>query len=143
MADIAEEATHIGVVFPEQAEIYNVLAAEAITAGEALYQATSGTYGLAQANDVLKKQFRGVALEDAAAGEALSMLKRGILEGYTLGTYDDEVYLSDTAGSFDTHPGTVVVKCGRVMGLADPDKSEVLYVEADWLREWGSSGEIP
>ena len=71
------------------------------------------------------------------------MLKRGILAGYTLATYEDEVYLSDTPGAFDTTPGTLLVKCGRVISLADPALTEVLYVEADWLREWGSPGEVP
>ena len=144
MADIAVVAASVGVVFPASAEIYNVIAAEAITAGQALYLNASGTYGLADANGGIETQgFRGVALEDASAGEALSMLKKGILAGYTLGTYNDEVYLSDTAGAFDTTIGTVVVKCGRVMSLADRSLTEVLYVEADWLREWGSAGEVP
>ena len=71
------------------------------------------------------------------------MLKRGILAGYTLATYDDEVYLSDTAGAFSTVPGTLLVKCGRVMSLADPALTEVLYIEADWLCEWGNAAEVP
>jgi hypothetical protein len=29
------------------------------------------------------------------------------------------------------------------MGLSDPALTEVLYFEADWLREWGSAGEVP
>jgi hypothetical protein len=136
MTAITVTAAKVAVVFPKDAEIYNVVLAEAVTAGQALYQTTSGTYGIADANAAGKQQFRGVALEAANAGEGISMLKRGILAGYTLGTYDDEVYLSDTAGAFDTAEGTLSVKCGRVMGLADPDLTEVLYVEADWLREW-------
>jgi hypothetical protein len=143
MADITVTAAKVAVVFPEQAEIYNVVAAEAITKGLALYQTTSGTYGIAQADTLAKRQFRGVALEAVNAGEGLSMLKRGILAGYTLATYEDEVYLSDTAGAFDTTMGTLLVKCGRVMSLADPDLTEVLYINADWLREWGSAGEVP
>ena len=71
------------------------------------------------------------------------MLKKGILAGFTLATYEDEVYLSDTAGALDTAPGTLLVKVGRVISLADPSLTEVLYVEADWLREWGSAGEVP
>jgi len=143
MSDITVTAAQVAVVFPEQAEIYNVIAAEALTKGLALYQVTDGTYGKADANAAGKQQFRGIALEAAAAGEAISMLKRGVLAGYTLGTYDDEVYLSDTAGALSTTIGTLLVKCGRVIGLADPDKTEVLYVEADWLCEWGSAGEVP
>jgi len=143
MTAISLTAGKVAVVFPEQAEIYNVVLAEAVTKGLALYQTTSGTYGIADANVAGKQQFRGVALEAANAGEGISMLKQGILAGYTLGTYEDEVYLSDTAGAFDTAPGTLLVKAGRVISLADPALTEVLYVQADWLREWGSSGEVP
>lgn len=143
MADIVVTAAKVAVVFPDEAEIYNVVLAEAVTKGLALYQTTSGTYGKAQADTVAKRQWRGVSLEAANAGEGISMLKQGILAGYTLATYDDEVYLSDTAGAFSTTPGTLLVKCGRVISLADPDLTEVLYVEADWLREWGSVAEVP
>lgn len=139
MTAITVTAAKVAVVFPETAEIYNVIAAAAITKGQALYQTTSGTCGVAQADDLDKAQFRGVALEAVNAGEALSMLKRGVLAGYTLATYEDEVYLSDTAGAFDTAPGTQLVKCGRVIAIADrPTLTEVLYIEADWIHEWGS-----
>lgn len=143
MGDITVTAAKVAVVFPEEAEIYNVRVGVAVTKGQALYQMTSGMYALAQADVLGARQFRGVALETANAGEGISMLKRGILAGYTLATYDDEVYLSDTAGAFSTVQGTLLVKCGRVMSLADPALTEVLYVEADWLREWGASGEVP
>ena len=139
MAVISLTAAQVALVFPEQAEVYNVVLAEAATKGQALYQTTSGTYGIADANAAGKQQFRGVALEAANAGEGISMLKKGILAGYTLATYEDEVYLSDTAGAFDTAEGTLLVKCGRVVSLADPALTEVLYVEADWLHEWGSA----
>jgi len=134
--DIVVVAAEVAVVFPEQAEIYNGVAAVALTKGLALYQTTAGTFGIAQADTAAQQQFRGVSLEAVNAGEGFSYLKRGILAGYTLGTYDDEVYLSDTAGAFADDIGTLTVKCGRVMSLADPDLTEVLYVEADWLREW-------
>ena len=141
--EITVTAAKVGVVFPETAEIYNVKLAEAVTKGQALYQTVSGTYGIAQADTLAKRQFRGIALEAANSGEGISMLKQGILAGYTLATYEDEVYLSDTAGALSTVPGTLLVKCGRVVSLADPALTEVLYVEADWLREWGSPGEVP
>jgi len=131
------------VVYPLQSERYNVQLAEDVTAGQALYQLAAGTYGLADADAAGKQQFRGVALKSRKAGQTVSMLKQGVLEGYTLATYDDEVYLSDTAGAFSTTIGTMVVKCGRVISINDPALTEVLYVEADWLREWGSPGEVP
>jgi len=134
--EITVTAAEVAVVFPEPAEIYNGVAAEALTKGLALYQTTSGTFGIADANAAGKQQFRGVALEAVNAGEGFSFLKRGILAGYTLATYNDAVYLSDTAGAFSTVAGTLSVVCGRVMSLADPSLTEVLYIEADWLRNW-------
>lgn len=143
MANITVDATHVGVVYPLQSERYNVTLYEDVTAGAALYQLAAGTYGLAQADEIAKRQFRGIALKTRLAGQTVSMLKQGILEGYTLATYDDEIYLSDTAGRLSTTPGTMVIKCGRVISINDPAKTEVAYIEADWLREWGSSGEVP
>ena len=139
MTAIVVTAAEVAVIRPDLAEILNVKAAEALTKGLALYQTTSGTFGIADANAAGKQQFRGVALEAVNAGEGLSMLKKGFLAGYTLATYDDEVYLSDDAGAFDTAAGTLLVKCGRVTSMPDSDLTEVLYVEADWLHEWGSA----
>jgi len=136
MGDITVSTSQVGVVYPALAEIYNVKVAVDVTAGQALYQRTDGAYGLADANAAGAQQFRGVALETAKAGGTVSMLKRGILAGYTLGTYDDVVYLSDTAGAFSDTVGTLEVLCGRVTSINDPAKTEVLYVEADWLRQW-------
>jgi len=135
--EIAFTAAKVAVVYPEQAEIYNVITAEAVAVGDALYQTTSGTFGLADANAEGRQQFRGIALETATSiGKSISMLKRGILAGYTLATYEDNVYLSDTAGDLSTVAGTLTVYCGRVMSLPDPSLTEVLYIEADWLRNW-------
>ena len=137
MGDITKAEAQIARVLPENDEVYNVILAETVVAGQALYQTTSGTYGLAQADTVELRQFRGVALESANIGRGISMLKSGILAGYTLATYEDCVYLSDTAGAFSTTPGTLLVRCGRVISLSDqPTLTEALYIEADWLREW-------
>lgn len=144
MTVIVVTAANVEPVNPENAEIYNGIAEEALTKGLALYQTTTGTFGIADANVAGKQQFRGVALDKVNAGEGFSYMKQGILPGYTLGgTYDDEVYLSDTAGAFDTVTGTLLVKCGRVIAMSDPALTKVLYIEADWLREWGSAGEVP
>ena len=100
MSDITVTAAKVGLVFPEQSECYNVVAAEDVAKGQALYQTTAGTYGLADCDAAGKHQFRGVALETVKSGEGLSMLKRGVLSGFTLPTYEDLIYLSDTAGAF-------------------------------------------
>jgi len=136
MSDITVTAAKVALVYPEQSECYNVTLAEDATKGQALYQTTSGTYGLADCDAAGKQQFRGVALETAKAGEAISMLKRGVLAGYTLPTYEDNIYLSSTAGAFSDAPIAMIILCGRVIALNDPDLTELLYIEADWVREW-------
>lgn len=136
MTDISVTAAKVAVVFPSLAEIYNVKLAAAATKGQALYQTTSGTYGLADASADPEAQLRGLALEAGAAGQTISMLKRGVVAGFTLGTYGDFVYLSNTAGALSTTAGTVTVQAGHVFQLADPSLTEVLYFEADWLRQW-------
>lgn len=144
MGNITVTAAKVAEVFPEEAEIYNVKVGVDVTKGQALYQMANGMYALAQADVLGARQFRGVTLDKANRGGAVRMLKRGHLAGYTLATYDDEIYLSDTAGAFSTTIGTLVVKCGRVMSMPDdPTLTEIAYIEADWLREWGSAGEVP
>jgi hypothetical protein len=138
--EVALTAAQIAPVFPEEAEIYSFVAAEAITQGEAVYMLTSaGTVGVADANVANKQQFRGIALEAAAAGQAISVLKRGHCYGFTVSalSYDDVLYLSDTAGDLSTVAGTLTVNCGRVVALSDkPTYTKVVYIDADWLREW-------
>ena len=137
MADITVTAAKVAPVFPEKAEIFDMIAAEAITKGQAVYQTTAGKAGVADANASGKQQFRGIALNAAAAGAAVSVLKKGHLSGFTLsGNYDSAAYLSDTAGALADAAGTMSVLCGRVMALTDKDLTKVLYVDADWLRAW-------
>jgi hypothetical protein len=137
--EVALTAALVQPIFPAMAEIYPFIAAEAITQGEAVYMLTAaGTVGVADANVANKQQFRGIALEAAAAGQALSVLKRGHVAGFTVSalSYDDILYLSDTAGDLSTVAGTLTVNCGRVVALSDKGNTKVVYIDADWLREW-------
>jgi len=138
MADITVTAAQVAVVYPEQAEIVQMIAAAAITAGQAVYTvASTGKAGIADANDSGKEQFRGIALNAAAAGGGVSVLKKGHVYGFTLsGNYDSAAYLSNTAGALADAAGTMTVNCGRVVGLPEANATKVLYVEADWLRAW-------
>ena len=137
MADITCTAAQVGAVFPEDAEIRSVILAATVTAGQALYLTSSGTYNLADANDSGAEQFRGIALQGGAAGQAVSMLRRGEVYGYTLtGAHDDLVYLSNTAGALSTTSGSMAVQCGRLTCLSDADLTKVVYIDADMKREW-------
>lgn len=139
MAAITVTAAHVGPIYPENAEIYDVIAAEAVTAGAAGYQvAASGKFGIADANAAGKEQFRGIFLMKKGANQAVSILKRGHVGGFDVSgmDYDDPVYLSDTAGALDTAPGTLEVVVGRVVALPDANRTKVIYIDADWLRTW-------
>ena len=136
--EIALTAAQIQPIFPAKAEIYTFIAAAALTQGQAVYLTTSGTVGVADANGSSTQQFRGIALEAVAAGQAVSILKRGHCAGFTVSgmAYDAPAYLSDTAGSLSTAAGTMTVNCGRVVALSDKDLTKVLYVDANWNRIW-------
>lgn len=135
MADIVVTAAQVGLCFPLSAEVYPGIAAETITAGQAVYLTSSGTYGVADANASGKEQVRGIALEGAATGKAFSVCKRGHLYGYTITgmAYDALAYLSDTVGALaDAASATKTVNVGRVAALTDSSKTKVLYVDAVW-----------
>ena len=138
-ADLVVTAAQVAVVDPGAAEIYDFVAGATITAGQAVYLASTGKVGLADANGTGTRQFRGIALNGAGAGGAVSVLKRGRVHGFTISAlaYDAIAYLSDTVGALnDTASSTLTVHCGRVVALSDSDLTKVLYVEADWLRTW-------
>lgn len=139
MTAIALTANQIQPVYPETAEIYDFVAAAAITAGQAVYITSAGKVDLADANGSGTLQFRGIALNAAAAGQAVSVLKRGHCAGFTVSglAYDDIAYLSNTAGGLDTSAGGTSIICGRVVPLPDQGTyTKVLWIEADWLRTW-------
>lgn len=138
MTDIALTAAKIGAVDPQKADILTFIAAEAITKGQAVYQTTSGTVGVADANVANKQQARGIALEAAAAGQAVSVLRQGLMYGFTLSdqSYDDPVYLTDTAGAVGDANGTLTVPVGLVVALPDKDLTKVIYFDFRYGADW-------
>lgn len=132
MSTIAVTAAQIALVRPTQAETWNVVLAEAVTQGQVLYQTTSGTFGLCDTGETAKDEPRGIALEEGAAGQVISMVKRGAIYGVTLSgeAYDGLVYASNTAGGLSDSAVAEIV--GRVIPLTDEDKTKVLYVEIPW-----------
>lgn len=139
MADLTIGSNGISLVFSNEAEIKDMIAVEAILAGQPVYRTSAGKAGVADANAAGKQQFRGIALKDTQAGKPCPVLKKGYLSGYGLSgvAYDGPVFLSDTVGKLADAPGTMSVNCGRVHALPDPpDLTKVLYVDADWLRTW-------
>lgn len=137
MTAIVVTAAQVGLVNPTKAIIKSYLAAEAITAGEAVYiVAASGSVGLADANAAGKYQCRGIALGAAAIGQAVDVCEKGELYGFTLdGNYDTRVYVGDTAGALADTAGTKTMVIGRVSPMADKDQTKVLMVEVDRISE--------
>ena len=139
MADIsALSAANISVANPMEAKIVTMIAVEAITRGQAVYQTSAGKAGIADANAAGKQQFRGIALETVGAGQTVSVLIEGRLYGFDLSSqdYDAVLYLSDTAGSLADAAGTLSVICGRVMAEPDDDLTKIAYIKADWHTVW-------
>jgi hypothetical protein len=73
------------------------------------------------------------------AGSGVSVLKEGIVYGFTISSLNCDValYLSDTVGALADAAGTKSVIAGRVLSIPEvggPVKA--LYVCADWLRAW-------
>jgi hypothetical protein len=132
MGDLTVTAAQVAAVFPEKAEIYSGIAGVTITAGQAVYIiASSGKLGLADENASAEASaVIGIALNGGGAGQAIDVLRRGHVYGFTLTSedYGEMVSLSATAGALlDTGATTSVV--GRVEALADADLTKVLYVD--------------
>jgi hypothetical protein len=132
MAAVTYTAAQVSPVYPAQSEIYDYIAAAAITQGQPVYITTAGKVNLADANAASPaNRFRGIALNNASAGQAVSVLVKGAVYGFTLSglAYDAAVYISDTVGTYDdTASGTTSLAVGKVMPLADKDITKVLYV---------------
>lgn len=139
MTVITVTAAQVAPVDPSKASIRNYIAGVALTKGVPVYiDGTTGKVNIADANGSGTKQFRGITLDAAGAGQAVRVLEAGDVYGFTLsGAYDSIVYLSDTAGSLDDAAGTVTVICGRVAPMSDNSLTKVLRVAtrldgADW-----------
>jgi hypothetical protein len=130
MADLTVTAAQVSPIFPRFAEIYPVVLAETVTAGQVLYQTSAGTYGIADANVAGKQQARGIALEGGGAGQGVSMLVRGHCAGFTIAqAYDARLFLSDTAGAVADAAGTMSVPIGRVVPMSDNAKTKAVYFD--------------
>lgn len=131
MGDITVTAAQVALVDVGSAEVFNKVANATITAGQVLYPvAASGKVGLADEDaDAEHSVVEGIALTGGGAGQAISVLRRGRISGYTLSgmNYGAWAYLSTTAGALAT---TGSVAYGRVEALSDSDATKVLYFDA-------------
>lgn len=94
-----------------------LVAATAIVAGAPVYIDANGKWAVGDGSAAPTARIYGVALKTVAAGEALTAVKTGTLDGYALSAlaYDAPLYLSDTVGLLADAAGTVSVVVGRVV----------------------------
>jgi hypothetical protein len=114
-------ANRIHVV--ESIEQIELIAAEAILAGSAVRLDTStGKATNANGSSAGEARAIGIATRTAAAGLPVTVLRRGILDGFSsLPAFDAPVYMADTDATLDDGTGsTVDVIVGRVVpGIAE------------------------
>jgi hypothetical protein len=138
MADITVTAAQVSLVDPLKAEVYSLIAAEAITAGQVVFIDNTGKAQLADADAAGEQQARGIALNAAGIGGAVDIVKRGRVAGFTLTdqNYSAPIYLSDTTGALADAAGATTVPVGIVMPLTDRDRTKVVYADFRWGADW-------
>lgn len=108
-----------------------LIAAESITAGAVVrLDTTTGKATNGNGTTAAEARVIGIAGKTVAAGMALTVVRRGIMDGFTLtGAYDSKVYASDTDGRLADAAGTVSTVIGRVV----PGNAVTLGTDADKL----------
>lgn len=105
-------------------------AAETITAGEAVRIDTAGKFTGANGTTTTENRIFGIATHAAIAGEAVTAVRKGVLDGFNFTqAYDAIVYLSDTDGTLGDTAGTVSTIVGRVI----PAWAQLVGTAADKL----------
>ena len=117
-------------------EKFTLPVAEAVTAGQYVrVKVATGEIELGNASSATEVGYRkGIALHAAAVGDALTVLKRGIISlgetALSSYAYEDPIYLSDTDGTLQTTAGTVSTVVGRIYpGNANTTPNFLLWVE--------------
>lgn len=93
-------------------------AAEAIVAGAPVRLDTStGKFTNANGTTAAEARVWGIATKSVAAGESLTAIRNGVLDGFDLASqnHDAALYLSDTDGRIADAAGTVSTVVGRVI----------------------------
>ena len=131
MTAVALTAAKVSPIYPLEAKIRTRIAAEALTQGDVVYINSNGKVAKSNGGAAGTAKFRGVAMQTVGAGQSVDVMYEGEIAGYTVSglAYDAVVYLSDTAGKFDTAAGTVSVIAARVVPMSDKDLTKVLCLE--------------
>lgn len=137
MADLTIVAANVAPVNDVPYDHKTYIAAAAITKGQLLYEDTAGKAALADSTDDSKMiALIGCALQAAAAGRPVDVLRKGALEGMGVGSkaYGLPIYASETAGALSdaaiSGTGKVNKVIGYVRSMSDsPTLSKVLYID--------------
>lgn len=142
MAAITTNTDRVAPVFANLAEIFPQIAGETIERGDPLFvKVADGKVYKTLAAAAATAAFAGYSLHKAGAGQAVDVLKKGHMYGLDLDAvaYGARTYAGNAGGS-DTAAGTVSVPTGTVVGLSDPARTKVVYVDADWLTGAHAAG---
>jgi hypothetical protein len=132
MADLAlVTADKLEVVSLPQDQ-HTLPAGEAITAGAPVVQKNDGKFYNSDANGAapLNTAPFGIATRTVKAGEALTAVRKGKIDGYDLSgmSVGDTIYVSDTVGKLADAAGTATLRVGFVLAVwgaplgSNPDK---------------------
>lgn len=139
MTDITVTAAQVAVVNETEALMRTgiVASGSTITKGQAVAINSSGYLALADASTGAANNCRGIALTGGTAGEPLTYLMMGSVYGFTLTdvAFDEQVFLSNTAGALDdASGGDVAVAVGRCFSVHDgTTPAKVLFVNIPGL----------
>ena len=132
MADLSFTSADVRDATPvNQSFKINLIAAVAITAGQAVYLNSSGKAALADASAAGTATCIGIALETVSIGQPVPILVVGFVTGFSLSgvAYDTLLFVSDTAGDLeDAGAGSVSAPVGRCYSLGDSDATKVIFV---------------
>lgn len=132
MADLTVNASRLRPLEGIELRAIPMIAAAAITKGQAVYQNTTGLAAPADASAAgTVGTLVGIATSDAPAGSAVDVVYHGRLAGFDLSGMDPgaPVYISDTAGALADTAGTVSTRIGRVFVMTDPGRTKFLFVD--------------
>lgn len=127
MADIAV-ATAGTIRVVQSIDQITVPAGETIAAGAPVRFDTNGAFVNGNGTTAAEAAIIGVATRSVIAGEALTAIRKGVLDGFTFTqAYGALIYVSDTDGRLGDAAGTVSKIVGRVL----PAWAQGLGVAAD------------
>lgn len=132
MADLTVNPNRLRPMEGIELRAIPMIAAEAITKGQAVYQNATGFAAPASAAVAgTLDRLVGIATSDAPAGSAVDVVYHGRFAGFDLSNMDpgDPVFVSDTAGALADAAGTAWARVGRVFVMTDRGRTKFLFVD--------------